>query len=485
MEVKKSLVLILSLIFLFSVFGFVSAETTLTLTNPSAPDTYFSGMETISWSWDGTNPSGGWSINLYWGPAQENSETVLEYIGASARSWFSFDTTEYDDRIDYYVEIVNNDNPVTYHDMSDNSFILDNNAPEIGEITISPIFGDYISETSDISASVNDNEGSGVDSCEYTLDGGTSWTAGDINGENCEATGIDTTSATAINMKATDNAENSAEGIAVSVTLDNSDPIVSITSPSINDLVRTPFDLTLSSSDTGSEVQICWYTIDSDLTQHVLANCNGVNPVSLGVSDGHHDIKVFAEDGVGHISSSASVEIILDTDNILTVDDSGGADYTTIQAAIDVASEGDIIYIREGTYVESVTVDKRLSIFGAGKDQSIINPPVDQFGFRITADNVAIQNLQINIETSGVNTQAIRVEGSPGIIILGNKITTTGDKGIGIWACGSNNGCGNVVAMSISNNEITINDVSTGIYSDFSNPQHSTLIIKNNIINSG
>jgi parallel beta-helix repeat protein len=39
------------------------------------------------------------------------------------------------------------------------------------------------------------------------------------------------------------------------------------------------------------------------------------------------------------------------------VDDSGGADFTTIQAAVAAASAGDTIIVRDGTYIENVIID--------------------------------------------------------------------------------------------------------------------------------
>ena len=49
---------------------------------------------------------------------------------------------------------------------------------------------------------------------------------------------------------------------------------------------------------------------------------------------------------------------------IITVDDSGGADYTSIQAAVDNASAGDTIKVRSGTYYEYVNINKQLTLQG-------------------------------------------------------------------------------------------------------------------------
>ena len=70
----------------------------------------------------------------------------------------------------------------------------------------------------------------------------------------------------------------------------------------------------------------------------------------------------------------------------LTVDDSGGEDYTTIQAAIDNAKEGDTILVYEGTYHENVVVNKTLTLIGNGSEKTTIDGGGDGDVVRIEAD---------------------------------------------------------------------------------------------------
>lgn len=81
-----------------------------------------------------------------------------------------------------------------------------------------------------------------------------------------------------------------------------------------------------------------------------------------------------------------------------TVDDDGGADFTSIQPAIDASSAGDIVYVFPGTYNGPITMKDEVNLFGYG-------PHVTTIDGQGTANNV--------VTYSGVN----------GAVISGFRIT--------------------------------------------------------------
>lgn len=61
------------------------------------------------------------------------------------------------------------------------------------------------------------------------------------------------------------------------------------------------------------------------------------------------------------LALNGCIEENVDETSTLYVDDDGGSDFLKIQNAIDVASEGDTIIVREGTYPEVLSINKSIN----------------------------------------------------------------------------------------------------------------------------
>ncbi len=120
--------------------------------------------------------------------------------------------------------------------------------------------------------------------------------------------------------------------------------------------------------------------------------------------------------------------------DLITVDDSGGKDHLTIQAAVDAASNNDNIKVYAGTYAETVNI--------TNKDINIYNNPGDtvtvtggggstDWGFNIVdGDGLWIEGIDIDDVIHG-----IRVESTDGIRIEYVNITNIDYTGIRLKEC--------------------------------------------------
>lgn len=95
----------------------------------------------------------------------------------------------------------------------------------------------------------------------------------------------------------------------------------------------------------------------------------------------------------------------------LTVDDSGGADHTTIQGAIDAASAGDLICVEDGEYDE-FTVDKGVTIAG-------LTSPFDGSAM-VTPSGTGVTDLAL-VESSDVTITGLLFDGT-GVAFDGNQL---------------------------------------------------------------
>lgn len=153
---------------------------------------------------------------------------------------------------------------------------------------------------------------------------------------------------------------------------------------------------------------------------------------------------------------------------------SSGCDFTSIQAAVDAASPGDSVVVGPGTYVEQVSIDKRLHLTGYGPDTVLRSPasPVVRFAsvapvIAVAADDVKIDRLTVDGDgrgSAGETIAGIGYEDAAGVRV--EEVTITGARtdppgadppGAGILAAGGDS------AASIVNSDISGNDVGIAV----------------------
>ncbi|MBP2145739.1 PGF-pre-PGF domain-containing protein [Methanofollis sp. W23] len=108
----------------------------------------------------------------------------------------------------------------------------------------------------------------------------------------------------------------------------------------------------------------------------------------------------------------------------LYIDASGSGDYTTIQDAVTAAYDWDTIVVRDGTYNETVTVDKCLTIRSEnGPEKTILNAPDPTAKvLLITTKDVTISDLTITGSSQSYRGLAVLVKDVEGVTFSGNII---------------------------------------------------------------
>ena len=159
-------------------------------------------------------------------------------------------------------------------------------------------------------------------------------------------------------------------------------------------------------------------------------------------------------------------------------------DYPSINAAIENASGGDTIFVRNGTYHENVRVTKAVRIVGEDNQEARIDGNADEgywVPMAIKHDNVVVSNLNLCNSHAGLQLGTVK-----NCTVAGNRIVANG-FGIEIsWSSINNTIAGNIIASNgqgieikgvtdnlIFGNEILSNSI--GLYFDQQSQNNSVI----------
>jgi len=166
-------------------------------------------------------------------------------------------------------------------------------------------------------------------------------------------------------------------------------------------------------------------------------------PVHIYAKAGKYNVTLRVENEYGN-STIEKTELIGVTDaSLLYVDDDGPADFSSIQAAVDAASPGATIIVKNGTYKENVDVDRAVTIiseFGPGYTKVKASNPKDSV-FYVTADEVNISGFSVSggselVSSSTYSTAGIWLYDVRDCNISGNALS---DNCCGIYVIDSEN----------------------------------------------
>ena len=164
------------------------------------------------------------------------------------------------------------------------------------------------------------------------------------------------------------------------------------------------------------------------------------NTTSLGNSTLHlynTNLTDSASNSIAHDSVDGSVIVYPRT---ITVPD----DYPTIQEAINAANQGDTVYVKAGTYYESIVLDKTLSLMGENRSTTVIDGNMSDYVVKIRAENIRISGFTIK------NAHFVHVRiYSDNNVLRNNRIIGAGAEisywGVYLGLCDNNTVEGNII----------------------------------------
>jgi len=175
---------------------------------------------------------------------------------------------------------------------------------------------------------------------------------------------------------------------------------------------------------------------------------------------------------------------------VITVDANGGANYTSIQEAVDNAQNGDTIIVNPGVYQENVRINKELTITSNSnltedqfKRTYVLGAIPDNDVFSINSDNVTIEGLYISGGPSGTERSEVGIylEGVKNCSLINNALIL---NDMGILLSGAQGNYLNSNLVSLGNNGISLVNSQENILSDNLVVTNSHGISLNNSINN-
>lgn len=254
-------------------------------------------------------------------------------------------------------------------------------------------------------------------------------------------------------------------------------PGINILSPQNTTYAITPVPLTFT---VNGSVSWMGYSLDEQVNVTISSNTT-----LAGLSVGQHSVIVYANDTSGNMGASEAVDFAIVQHNIIVPDD-----YPTIQEVINHANDGAAVFVRKGTYLENLVINKSLSLVGENWENTIVDGNSLGNVTEITKSNVTIsgftiQNSGDSQESNGIivtaqigncnirgnrllnNHHGMTLWNSSGNRVFGNNVGPNYDEGIWVYSGSDNELVGNtitnsssaVVLFSSSNNTIRENEM--------------------------
>ena len=152
----------------------------------------------------------------------------------------------------------------------------------------------------------------------------------------------------------------------------------------------------------------------------------------------------------------------------------GGGNYSSIQEAINDSSDGDTVFVYNGTYYENVIVNKTVNLVGEDRRNTMINGSKNEDVLRIEANWVNITGFSFIEGGSLINDAGIELDSVQYCNVFGNDIFLCDHLGIYLFSSNENNitdntvylnyGIGICLDSSLNNNIINNNLIENTIH---------------------